>query len=291
MFKYKLLILFILLYKISISQYTFRVQCSDSKDIELLDILYTIPELTNYTLPNGRKIYFSGGYFTDYNSAKIRLEEVKKIGFYKAEIRVFRNNQFIPSENNNRVLSEAISYSKNKLQLDSLDKILYTQRKNKIDNNIKNIDEKSTPNNSIKNSYVLNPNLILLNKNKVDEINKKITNELGSIVVNIKDSSDLVNFVDESPIFKIEILKTKKDVSIIDSVNELTETIYQYSTQYHIVLAVGYFDDVTSPTKLLNSYIKKGYTDAKIIGIFKGIVISKELAEDLSKIFKIKNTG
>ena len=77
------------------AEFKFRVKCATSREKQFADIIQKIPELSPYMMPNGEKIYFSGKYFNEYSKAEKRLNQILALGFCNAEIRVFKDNQYL----------------------------------------------------------------------------------------------------------------------------------------------------------------------------------------------------
>lgn len=77
------------------STYSFRVQCAKKGQENFAEVFDNIPERFTFMLQNGSALYFSGGYFYEYESAKKRLAMVHNQGINEAFIRVFKNNSYV----------------------------------------------------------------------------------------------------------------------------------------------------------------------------------------------------
>ena len=71
-------------------QLKYRIKCAVSYEKKIPQKLKVISELKTFTPPPGVKIFFSGGYFSNYEKAENRLDEVHNVGFVKAFIGVFK---------------------------------------------------------------------------------------------------------------------------------------------------------------------------------------------------------
>lgn len=117
---------------------------------------------------------------------------------------------------------------------------------------------------------------------KYSDVSLKIQNEISDLVkFDIQDTASLLDFVDEVPSFKIQLVKTEKVAKAVDLVENLLETVYQFETPQSLILTVGYYKESSLAQPKVMHYVLEGYPDAKVVGIFKGYVVSKELAEDL----------
>lgn len=316
------------------TEFKFRVQCATSKEKQFADIIQKIPELSPYMMPNGEKIYFSGKYFNEYTKAEQRLNQVLALGFCNAEIRVFKDNQYLPHVLSAQYLPVAIAQNNKKEEMNRVEaelmKIKATQNQNtnkivfkpsvlKENNSPKNVltntksviesdIEKNTStqkNNSIiVNTIVIedkkverkieqkeNKMIISPTKQKFADVGQKINTELAEVLqIDLKDTASLLDFVDELPSFKIQLVKTEKGTKAVELVNNLLETVYQYETPQSLILTVGYYKESSLAQPKVMHYVIEGYPEAKVVGIFKGYVVTKELAEDLLYFYTYKKS-
>lgn len=316
------------------AEFKFRVQCATSKEKQFADIIQKIPELSPYMMPNGEKIYFSGKYFNEYSKAEKRLNQVLALGFCNAEIRVFKDNQYLPNVLSSQYLPVAIAHNNKKEEMNRVEaelmKIKATQNQNtnkivfkpsvlKENNSPKNVltntksviesdIEKNTStqkNNSIiVNTIVIedkkverkieqkeNKMIISPTKQKFADVGQKINTELAEVLqIDLKDTASLLDFVDELPSFKIQLVKAEKGTKALELVNNLLETVYQYETPQSLILTVGYYKESSLAQPKVMHYVIEGYPEAKVVGIFKGYVVSKELAEDLLYFYTYKKS-
>jgi hypothetical protein len=331
-----LILIFLISNFVSASDFKFRVQCATSKQKQFENIISKIPELSHFMMPNGEKIYFSGKYFNDYSTAESRLNQVLALGFCNAEIRVFKDNQYLPHVLSVQYLPIAIAQNNKNEEINKVEaeilarKITENQKTNSnkfvnnpkvVSNNVANSTFKSNNINSIqiekksdlqKNSTIetneislnikkedvksdqklnANKNIVKPSIQKFKDVGQKINEELTEVLnLDLKDTTSLLNFVDELPSFKIQLIKTEKTSKSVDLVNNLLETVYQYETPQSLILTVGYYKESTLAQPKVMHYVLEGYPEAKVVGIFKGYVVSKELAEDLLYFYTYKKS-
>jgi hypothetical protein len=333
--KKTLFLLSIILSHLAIAaEFKFRVQCATSKEKQFTDIIQKIPELSPYMMPNGEKIYFSGKYFNEYSKAEKRLNQVLALGFCNAEIRVFKDNQYLLHVLSAQYLPVAIAQNNKKEEMNRVEaelmKIKATQNLNtnkivfkpsvlKENNSAKNVhtNTKSVIESDIKkNTSLQKNNSIIVNtiaiedkkverkieqkenkmiisptKQKFSDVGQKINTEMAEVLqIDLKDTSSLLDFVDELPSFKIQLVKAEKGTKAVELVNNLLETVYQYETPQSLILTVGYYKESSLAQPKVMHYVIEGYPEAKVVGIFKGYVVSKELAEDLLYFYTYKKS-
>ncbi|MFT6716196.1 MAG: hypothetical protein ACJA0Q_000829 [Saprospiraceae bacterium] len=91
------------------SSYSFRVQCAQQGDSNLVDILDKIPNKKTFYTQTAFTIYFSGGYTEDYFEAMETLDECHERGIPNAFIRVFKNDAFVANEVSTSLLGQILS--------------------------------------------------------------------------------------------------------------------------------------------------------------------------------------
>ena len=245
----------------SSNQLKYRIQCATSSEKKLLDSLHIIPDLKSFILPAGSKIFFSGGYFDKYLDAESRLENVKSLGFKNAFIRVFKNNV---------MLTKPLS----KLHIDNL-KARVSAR------NIENYDsvvidlaskEKTKTYTKIEANIIRNDALVSVENKELAFVEKLDT---------VKE-----NLITEPPTFKILVARSKGISDIPNVVSELSnEVIKLFDQKTGTVFALGSYGNLAAAKKDLAKY-KKLTSEAEIIGLYKGRVISLNFANQLYKQFQ-----
>lgn len=245
----------------SSTQLKYRIQCATSSQKKLLDSLNRIPDLKSFTLPDGSKIFFSGGYFDKYLDAECRLEKVKSLGFKNAFIRVFKHNDMLTKPFSKKYIDDlkARFLARNTEKYDSIVIDFASKEKTKT--------YTKTEANTIRN-YAL-----LSGENKELALVEKLDT--------VKE-----NLITEPPTFKILVARTKGISDIPDVVSELSnEVIKLFDQKTGTVFALGSYGNLAAAKKDLAKY-KKLTSEAEIIGLYKGKVISLNFANQLYKQFQ-----
>lgn len=244
------------------TQLKYRIQCATSSEKKLLDSLHRIPDLKSFTLPAGNKIFFSGGYFDKYLDAESRLEKVKSLGFKNAFIRVFKYNIMLTKLVSKKYIDDLKSrFSAHDTEKDDSIAVDFAF-KEKIETYTK------TEVNTIRND-----SLVIKGDKKIVEIVEKLDA--------VKD-----NLITEPPTFKILVARSKSISDIPDIVLELNnEVIKLFHQETGTVFALGFYGNLAAAKYDLAKY-KKLTVEAEIIGLYKGRVISLNLANQLYKKFQ-----
>lgn len=258
-----LLLSTIFVVKTSASEYKFRVQCFTSGDEGVLELFNAIPEITFFTFPSGSKIYFSGGYFENYTDAKNRLDVVKSKGVNDAFIRVFKGDKFLTEELNRKYLPIAIKQS---IENESFNR-RRTEEKYRMHFLVDSIKE-------VKLAKAL----------KVVEIEKEDSVIIPNLIKNIEDQ-----YVTEAPTYKIQLLSANKKETTPNQVLEFNEVIYEIINGNEKIFSVGSFSKESEAQVSLQEIKNKGFSQAKIIGYYKGQVISLDLANQLLNQYLANN--
>lgn len=83
----------------------------------------------------------------------------------------------------------------------------------------------------------------------------------------------------EIPFFKIYLGTNLKNGNTPLSIERLPEIVYVYDQKKSIIYTVGYFGSSKEATNELGHYLKQGFDNAKVVALYKGIIISKEVAD------------
>lgn len=253
----------VFIFKTTASEYKFRVQCFTSGDKGVLELFNAIPEITFFTFPSGSKIYFSGGYFENYTDAKNRLDVVKSKGVLNAFIRVFKGDKFLTESLSNKYLPIAIKQS---IENESFNR-RRTQEKYRMNLLVDSIKE-------VKLARTL----------KVVEIEKQDSVIIPNRIKNIEDQ-----YVTEAPTYKIQLLTLNKKETTPNQILEFNEVIYEIINGNEKIFSVGSFSKDSEAQVLLQEIKNKGFLQAKIIGYYKGQVISLDLANQLLEQYLANN--
>ncbi len=256
------------------NQLKYRIQCAISSENRISQKFKKIPELKTFTLPTGSKIYFSGGYFNKYKIAQKRLELVKNAGFDKAFIRVFKYNNLLSRS----VGDSYIEKVKYKISLNPESDTLQVRD---------NLGEST----SLASKKVYSRAEVIKMKKEIAERNsrkKEKQEALGVIIknkqLNIEDISTNT-IVNEAPVFKIFIGKHDNGTGEHMEFKELNnEIIYSYEGRKETKYAVGFYKNEKEANKNLPKY-KNLIKESEIVGLYKGIIISLKLANELLEQF------
>ena len=106
----------------------------------------------------------------------------------------------------------------------------------------------------------------------VEELIEEGTEQIDVDDPRIHSSGDM-------PFFKIYLGSNVKGGDTPESIENLPEIVYVYDKKKVIVYTVGYFGTSQEAENELKSYINQGFTKAKVVGIYRGIIISNEVAK------------
>ncbi len=261
------------------SQLKYRIQCATSSDDLIANKFKEIPELKTFTLPSGSKIYFSGGYFNKYLKAQKRLEEVQNAGFDKAFIRVFKYSSLLSKS----VGDSYIEKVKVRIRLDALNDT--TAAENKV------VNASPKPSKKI---YSRAEIIKIKEKAAQRKARKKVGNG-GSHIKSKKEKAkeeDIEEFDDmvkEPPVFKIFLGKYNHVDGDFKEFKQLkNEIIYTYQDRKETTYAVGFYKNERGALKDLPKY-QNLVQGAKIVGLYKGMIISHKLANELLEQFNKNN--
>ena len=93
--------------------------------------------------------------------------------------------------------------------------------------------------------------------------------------------------VDDIPFFKIYLASTKKGKPIPTAVEYAPDIVYTYIKRDMVLYAVGYFKNSADAQADLARYVDKGFYNAKIIAIYKTIVVSQRMGDEI--LSRVKN--
>ncbi len=261
------------------SQLKYRIQCATSSDDILDNKFKEIPDLKTFMLPSGAKIFFSGGYFNKYLLAEKRLDEVRSAGFDKAFIRVFKYNSLLSKS----VGDSYIEKVKNKILLNALNDTISTE-KNLV---------RASPNAS---NRVYTKAEILIIKKKIAERKARKKAQSQDFDAKTKDEIkkeeaiiEFDNIVKEPPIFKVFLGKYTHVGGEFKEFKQLkNEIVYTYKDRKETTYAVGFYRNEKEAQKDLPKY-KDLVKEAKIVGLYKGMIVSLKLANELLEQFNKNN--
>lgn len=272
-------------------QLKYRIECAKSNDQDLISIINKIPELRTFMLPSGSEIYFSGDYFFTYPEAKTRLDEVVSLGFKDAFIRVFKYQKMLTKPVGNRYITkvEALIERKaiEKKKAEELSFRAPVAVKNKVVRKTftkKEIEERKKKRALAKKTA---------EEKLAVKTTKKLKKEAEDNTSKTEEKEEEVGFgiVDEAPIYKILLAKTKSSDETPDLVQLLTdEIVYSYKEGRTKYYAVGFYETSKHAERRKDSYKRYATQQPEIIGLYKGKIISLKLAKELHKEFKRNST-
>lgn len=262
------------------NQLKYRIQCATSSDKDLLDELHKIPELAKFTLPSGSRIFFSGGYYDKLEEAQQRLQKVQNVGFKSAFIRVFKHNNMLSKPVGDRYIKDmAIKVAIEQTKKDSAK--LTSQISKKETQKIYTRAEVEALKKKALARKIVREKLEKAKEASGAEVNKEIKDTV-KVEEKKQEKEDLNNgHVDEPPVYKIFVAKTAlKDEEPAITQKLLGEIVYSYTERDNKIYTVGFYGNEAAAIKDLKKF-KSITPDAKIIGVYKGKIISLKLANEL----------
>lgn len=106
----------------------------------------------------------------------------------------------------------------------------------------------------------------------VEELIEKGTEKIDVDDPRIRSSGDL-------PFFKIYLGSNVKGGDTPESIENLPEIVYVYDEKKVIIYTVGYYGTSAEAEKEVKRYIQQGFGKAKVVGVYRGIIISNEIAK------------
>lgn len=106
----------------------------------------------------------------------------------------------------------------------------------------------------------------------VEEIIEEGTEQIDPDDPRVKSGGDI-------PFFKIYLGSNVKGGDTPESIENLPEIVYVYDKKKVILYTVGYYGTSREAEMELARYRKAGFGKAKVVGIFRGIIISDEVAK------------
>ena len=266
--------------------FSFRVQCSSDRKENLIQVFNKIPDRKSYTLPTGATIYFSGGYFFELEEALERLEEVHQLGIEDAFIRVFKNHSFLSEQVSNNLLQQLMQeYEHPKVTYDSAYMAVTKEkitRKKKQYYNIVEVDKTNQLGESPRASSQakVETSTPRSSSEKVGELKEEV-----KIIASIDELGERVR-VRELPQYKVLIAKKEGKGQDPAVLSELNEIIYEHKNGNVLYYTVGYFESCAQAENALYTYQKNLMKpELKVVGIYGGSVVSKDLAKDLEAMY------
>jgi hypothetical protein len=157
-----------------------------------------------------------------------------------------------------------------------LPKNIYTlDKKKELENKRKEEEQKKIEE---RNSEILEKE-VLADIEIADEIAKEILQQSEEIIE--KKEPDFTPT--DLPFYKIYLLSNLNNGIVPQKVEDLQEIVYVYDKQKILIYTVGYYASLEDAQKDIPKYQKKGFDKADVIGIYKAMVISKEVAEYVTK--------
>lgn len=278
-------VLFTTVTKAGAYQLKYRIECAKSTDKNLLVVINKIPELRKFMLPTGGQILFSGDYFNSFPEAKIRLNHVISLGFKNAFIRVFKYRRMLSRQagdkyiekveelllkdvvvSNDSTVTKEVNFVAAKKERKVVGRKTYTKKE------IEELRARRKKKEEV--------------KKKVEKVVVKKKTEEKEVVKKEEEVIEDESIVDEAPIFKIKLAKTKRDQATPSQVQELNdEVVYSYNEGKSKVYAVGFYETAEAANKKLNYYQKYSAKKPEIIGLYKGRIVSLKLAKELHAEF------
>lgn len=259
--------------------FSFRVQCTKKGDPNLLKVFNKIPDRQSYMLPSGTTLYFSGGYFKNLGIAQNRLDVVRNLGIDAAFIRVFKNKAYL----SDRVSANMLD----KLMKEYKDNIAYDDSVSKVSPEVLELPKKKT--------YTREEFAALKRSKRIAKKGTEGTgsNELVNKAASREEKENIRNSVEdfgenfkvqEEPVFKVLLSVTTGDVSLSSNFDLVNDIIYENNIGNKNYFTVGFFKDVNEAISELSKYkIEFNNEEFKVVGMYRGNLISKKLASQLQE--------
>lgn len=278
-------VLFTTVSKAGAYQLKYRIECAKSTDKNLLSVINKIPELRKFMMPTGGQIFFSGDYFNSYPEAKIRLNHVVSLGFKDAFIRVFKYRRMLSKQAGDKYIEKVeellLKEVLNKNDSASTEKVEFRE----VAKTKKVVSRKRYTRKEIEALKAEKRRKAKEEKEKELRVVKKKEVKKEKPIQE-KEEVEEESIVDEAPIFKILLARTKKDVATPKQVQALNdEVVYSYNEGGDKVYAVGFYESSAAAKRRLNHYKKFSNKEPKIIGLYKGRIVSLKLADQLHTEF------
>jgi hypothetical protein len=268
-------------------QLKYRIECAKSNDLDLIHVINQIPELRTFMLPSGSEIYFSGDYFYTFPDADSRLKEVKALGFKDAFIRVFKYQKMLSEPVSKHYIKKVVAFEKRKSLKREEQKntsLAVGAKEKKEKKYFKAYSKNEVAALKIRNEAIKKKKatLLALKVNKATKL-KKDTKTTSKT----KEKEENVRVVNEAPVFKILLAKTKKSEETPDLVQLLTdEVVYSYIEGAEKYFTVGSYETSKHANRRRISYKKYSSQEPEVLGLYKGKIISLKLAQELYIEFK-----
>ena len=305
------------------STYSFRVQCAKKGQENFAEVFDNIPERFTFMLQNGSALYFSGGYFYEYESAKKRLAMVHNQGINEAFIRVFKNNSYVSDHVSRYLLTKYLERQAKKIP--SLPD-RRTKRPQKATESLaiempeEDPEEmpEEMPEEEPKEEQIDTEEPLIADQKKPQSVGKSsaasslsqqkidIEKDAEPQVISTEDSVEIKNtkklvkellakdgpsfYVRELPVFKILIAKVPVDNDVAPEVGRLPEVVYQSVIGTEKYYTLGNYSSYEKITEILNE-LKKDPKNENfiIIGTYRGSIVSRAMAKDLAEQYAMQN--
>ena len=86
---------------------------------------------------------------------------------------------------------------------------------------------------------------------------------------------------DEKPVFKIYLASVETGGKVPTKIKYVTDIVYTYEKKTLTLYTVGYYASSAKAQADLSNYRNEGFYNAKIIGIYKTIVVSQDIADEI----------
>lgn len=289
MIKFRSAILLVLFLLVGLSAfptvYSFRVQCTKKGDPALLQVFNKIPDRQSYMLPSGTTLYFSGGYFKNLGIAQNRLDVVKNLGIDKAFIRVFKNKAYLSDRVSANMLNALMKdYKDNLAKADSLTEVAV---------------EKQTDTKQEERTYTraefaaLKRSRRIAKEEEADVGNNELVEKAKKREEDIKSDRDDVEEsfeVKEEPVYRILLDVSAGNNALSSDFDAVNEIIYENNVGNKNYFTVGFFKGLEEAESELGRYKSQlNKNDLKVVGLYRGSLISKELAAQLQEQYRKSN--
>lgn len=233
---------------------------------------YVLKELVNPTpIPSNRKI----------DEQKYSIEQKKTL-----ENRMILFKEITqPKTENNDSLNIAINKPKLDLKM-KLKKFGWGKRK-KDPKNVKpggDSDDKKVSNAEEVDENQIEEDTMVIDPELLEAVKEAVVEEKAEEIIDENDDNLMLpeNFkVDDIPFFKIYLASAEKGHPAPRAVEYVPDIVYTYEKKDMTLYAVGYFKTSAEAQEDLRRYKDKGFYNARIIAIYKTIVVSQRMGDQI----------
>lgn len=131
---------------------------------------------------------------------------------------------------------------------------------------------------------ILDEDTMVIDPELLEAVKEAVVEEKAEEIIDENDDNLLLpdNFkVDDIPFFKIYLASTEKGKATPRSVEYVPDIVYTYEKKDMMLYTVGYYKTSAEAQADLARYKDKGFYNARIIAIYKTIVVSQRMGDQI----------